>query len=267
MRSLYESILDTDTQAQSDTLDKPLQELVEFLMLDDPREATCKYEIRNGKLYVNGIRGRERTFIFISVAGKVTNMKMNSSDKRIIDVNLLNLIYFEGVKIHCEVLELLNFLANCNNCIITYKGLRKEAYQGLDKVLSKTKGNTINIWSTEEEARFLFDYSCVSGLNLGNCRVVLYNSADLSTIKNLTARELIIQRGGKFEKDGPIFEADRELSDYFVQKLDEFLARNKIYSFGMVDSFVQFIDWFVKKGNDYTYEFLSSNKKRVPKVK
>lgn len=265
MRSLYESILDTDTQAASNVLDKPLQELVEFLMLDDPREVTCKYEIKNGKLYVSDVKNQEYKFQFIVNTNKVLNKR--DSTGTVIDLDLLNLVCFDNSQIYCNTTEPLPFLSHCNNCVITFNGFNDDAYKGLDKILFKTKGNTINIWSNKEEARFLFDYSCVSGLNLGNCRVVLYNSADLSTIKNLTARELIIQRGGKFEKDGPIFEADRELSDYFVQKLDEFLARNKITSFGMVDSFVQYIDWFVKKGNDYEIKLLRHDIKRVPKVK
>lgn len=264
MRTLYESILDTDIQAQNDTLDKPLQELIKFLKLGDPRVTTCKYEIKNGKLYISSVKNRARAFLLKIVAGKVVNK--TSMDMKL-DVDIFNSVYFDGVSLFIDTSEIVPFLANCNNCVITYKGLSREAYQGLDKVLSKTKGNQINIWSTEEITPLLDDYSCISNLNLSNCKVILYYPTDLSTIKNLTARELIIQRGCRFEKDGPIFEADQGLSDYFVQKLDEFLARNHIISFGMTDAFVQYVDWFVKKGNDYEIKLLRLDIKRVPKVK
>lgn len=272
MKNLYsviEGILDSDEDVKQGVSDSVLQSIVEFLGLDTKVGRygfTGNYIIEDDKLIVHGDKNWTSDFRLIICDGKVANEKIR--DKTTVDIRMFSHVYFNNVNIGIDTAAVPPFLANCNNCTITYRGFTAAAYKGLDKTLSKTKGNTIRIESTvPSTGRFLFDYSCISGLDLSNCRVILWSSAELNTIKNFKTRELIIQRGGKFDKDGPIFEVSVELSTYFIQKLDEFLSRNHITSMGMVDSFVQYIDWFVKEGNDYKIELLDADRKRVPKIK
>ena len=276
MRSLYESILDDDEKTKGDISGRAIEMLLDFLGLNvqSGSRVGLKTEIRDDKLYISSSRNSYNQ-IDITINGDKVIRKYSYARGRAlsfstveIPVKLLDNVYFERVILKLTVINAKTptFLSHCTDCDIIYNST---ITKGLDKILSNTTDNSIAFTGDESRGDVPNDFSCVSGLNLKNCRVILHNPADLSTVKGLTTGILIIQRGSVFHaSDKTHFDVytDKEMSDWEIDQLNAFINRNNITSLGVVQSHVFYVGWLMKKGNDFNIKILEYDKKRVPKL-
>lgn len=266
MRTLYESIMDDDETVMKNTKKALLTE-VEIFLKSFSYAKFCKFDIVNDRLVVTCTKDytQYKKFDFGVLDDEIIDIRnpKNKIKKKLFD-------YVDFVK--CDIYVYYNtytpeLLKHCTKCTIQLGGdgrFDKETAQ----YLKQSKDCTIILSGIAEEI-YLFDFSIYNGMDFSNHHLVLDQTAIVGDIKGLSAKSILFQPSNKWSRDGEsIIDTINSNDEFFEECLDKFVAANPgIKALGIINHHVQYATWFTKQANKWTNKLLSTNIKRVPKIK